>query len=138
MNILTCRTAALAGRLDGSYIGVEGAKAIAAVLKDSQLSTLRSTPARCLHAMSLPCRPQKCSAPDDTFVPALCSLLNNKLGDGADNIVAAARELPQLVTLCGIKPEQQDVYLSYQELDVGDAKLLAFDLSKNQAIKTMR
>ena len=81
---------------------------------------------------------QKCSAPDDTFVPALRSLLYNKLGDGADTLVAAARELPQLVTLCGIKPEQQDVDLSNRRLDVGDAKLLAFDLSKNQAIKTMR
>ena len=46
---------------------MEGAKAIAAVLKNSQLSTLRSTPARCLHAMSLPCRPQKCSAPTEHF-----------------------------------------------------------------------
>ena len=71
-------------------------------------------------------------------MPALRSLLNNKLGDGADTLVAAARELPQLVTLCGIKPEQQDVNLSDRGLGVGDAKLLAFDLSKNQAIKTMR
>ena len=31
---------ALAGRLDLNYIGVEGAKAIAAVLKDSHVSTL--------------------------------------------------------------------------------------------------
>ena len=69
---------------------------------------------------------------------ALRSLLNNKLGDGADTLVAAARELPQLVTLCGITPEQQGVNLSDRHLDVGDAKLLAFDLSKNQAIKTMR
>ena len=73
-------------------------------------------------------------------------MLNNKLGDGklgdgADTLVAAARELPQLVTLCGIQPEQQDVDLSKSKgrgLGVGDAKLLAFDLSKNQAIKTMR
>ena len=78
------------------------------------------------------------SGAHDTFVPALCSLLNNELGDGADTLVAAARELPQLVTLCGIEPEQQDVNLSDRRLDVGDAKLLAFDLSKNQAIKTMR
>ena len=78
------------------------------------------------------------SSPDDTFVPALRSLLNNKLGDGADTLVAAARELPQLVTLCGIQPEQQDVNLNDRGLRVEDAKLLAFDLSKNQAIKTMR
>ena len=65
-------------------------------------------------------------------------MLKNTLGDGADSLVAAAREMPQLVTLCGIKPEQQDVNLSDRRLDVGDAKLLAFDLSKNHAIKTMR
>ena len=78
------------------------------------------------------------SIPDDTFVPALRSLLNNKLGDGADTLVAAARELPQLVNLCGIKSEQQDVNLSNQRLDVGDVKLVAFDLTKNQAIKTVK
>ena len=55
------------GSLNGNELGVEGAKAIAAVLKDAQLSTLRSTPARCLHAMSLPCRPQKCSVPAELF-----------------------------------------------------------------------
>ena len=71
-------------------------------------------------------------------MPALRSLLNNNLGDGADTLVAAACELPQLVTLCGIKPEQQDINLNDRRLDVGDAKLLAFDLSKNQVIKTMR
>ena len=57
---------------------MEGAKAIAAVLKDAQLSTLRSTPARCLHAMSLPCRPQKCTAPAEHFSSAR-SLVNNRL-----------------------------------------------------------
>ena len=71
-------------------------------------------------------------------MPALRSLLNNELGDGADTLVAAALEMPQLVTLCGIQPEQQDVNLNDRRLGVGDAKLLAFDLSKNQAIKTMR
>ena len=70
--------------------------------------------------------------------PFLRSVLNNQLGDGADTLVAAARELPQLVTLCGIMPAQEDIDFSHQNLDVGDAKLLAFDLSKNQAIKTMR
>ena len=78
------------------------------------------------------------SSPDDTFVPALRSLLNNNLSYGADPLVAAARELPQLVTLCGIQPEQQDVNLIGRGLGVGDAKLLVFDLSRNQAIKTMR
>ena len=66
------------------------------------------------------------------------SILNNELGDSADTLVAAARELPQLVTLCGIKPEQEAVDFSRRGLDAGDAKLLAFDLSKNQVIKTLK
>ena len=52
--------------------------------------------------------------------------------------MAAARELPQLVTLCGIKPEQEAVDFSNRGLNVGDAKLLAFDLSRNQTIKTLK
>ena len=67
----------------------------------------------------------------------MCSLLNNKLGDGADSLVAAAREMPQLITLCGIEPEKEDIDFSRRGLDAGDAKLLAFDLSRNHAIKTM-
>ena len=51
--------------------------------------------------------------------------------------MAAARELPQLITLCGIKPEQEAVDFSRRRLGPSDAKLLAFDLSKNQMIKTL-
>ena len=65
-------------------------------------------------------------------------MLNNKLGDGADTLVAAARELPQLVSLCGIEHEQEDISFFGRGLDAGDAKLLAFDLSKNQAIKSLK
>lgn len=71
-------------------------------------------------------------------------MLNNKLEDGADALVAAARETPQLVTLCGLRPKQENIDLSKTEahwnhgLNDGDAKLLAFDLSKNQAIKTLK
>ena len=66
-------------------------------------------------------------------------MLNNKLGDSADIIVAAACKMPQLVTLCGIQPEQADIDFSGRGLDAGDAKLLAlFDLSKNQAIKHLK
>ena len=65
-------------------------------------------------------------------------MFNNKLGDGADTLVAAAHELPQLVTLCGIQPGQEDIDFSGQGLDAGDAKLLAFDLSKNQKIKSLK
>ena len=59
------------------------------------------------------------------------------LGDGADNLVAAAREMTQLVTLCGIELGQEDIDFR-RDLDAGDAKLVAFDLSRNQAVKTMR
>ena len=52
--------------------------------------------------------------------------------------MAAARELPQLISLCGIKPEQEAVDFSDRRLDVGDAKLLAFDLSRNQTIKILK
>ena len=68
----------------------------------------------------------------------LRSLLKNHLGDGADVLVAAAREMPQLVTLCGIQPEQEDIDFSGRNLDTGDVKLLAFDLSKNQMIKSLK
>ena len=71
-------------------------------------------------------------------MPPLRSVLNNKLDVGADSLVAAAREMPQLVTLCGIEPGKEDIDFSRRKLDAGDAKLLAFDLSRNQAIKTMR
>ena len=68
----------------------------------------------------------------------LRSVLENRLGDGADTLVAAARAMPQLITLCGIQPEQEDIGLSQRGLDAGDAKLLAFDLSKNQTIRILK
>ena len=66
------------------------------------------------------------------------SLLANKLGDGADALVDAAREMPQLATLCGIQSEQEDIDFSMRSLDAGDAKLLVFDLLKNPTIKTLK
>ena len=70
------------------------------------------------------------------------SILSNYLFDDADALVAAARELPQLISLCGIKPEQEAVDFSDdgcgRMLDAGDAKLLAFDLSRNQTIKILK
>ena len=70
--------------------------------------------------------------------PSSYSILNNTLGDSADTLLAAARELPQLITLCGIKPEQEAVDFSRRGLGTADGKLLAFDLSKNQTIKTLK
>ena len=46
--------------------------------------------------------------------------------------------MPQLVTLCGIQPGQENIDFSHRSLDAGDGKLLAFDLSKNQAIKHLK
>ena len=66
------------------------------------------------------------------------SLLNNSLGEGADAIVSSAFEMPQIMTLCGIQPEQTDIDFSRRGLDAADAKLLAFDLSKNRTVKTVK
>ena len=49
-----------------------------------------------------------------------------------------AFEMPQIMTLCGIQPEQSDIDFSYRGLDAADAKLLAFDLSKNRTVKTVK
>ena len=68
----------------------------------------------------------------------LRSVLNNRLGDRADTLVAAAREMPQLITLCGIQPEQEDIDFSQRMLNAGDAKLLAFDLSKHPTIRILK
>ena len=46
--------------------------------------------------------------------------------------------MPQMFTLCGIAPGQTDIDFSKKGLSEGDAKLLAFDLSKNQSIKTVK
>ena len=65
-------------------------------------------------------------------------MLNNSLGDGADAILSAAAGMPQIITLCGIQPEQTDINFSSGNLDAADAKLLAFDLSRNQSVRTVK
>ena len=52
--------------------------------------------------------------------------------------MSSAYEMPQIMTLCGIQPEQTDINFSMEGLDAADAKLLAFDLSKNRTIKTVK
>ena len=42
-----------------------------------------------------------------------------------------AKGMPQLTTLCGIKPDQIEANFSGHNLNAGDAILLAFDLKKN-------
>jgi len=46
--------------------------------------------------------------------------------------------MPQIITLCGIQPEQTDIDFSERRLDTADAKLLAFDLSRNQSVRTVK
>jgi len=62
-------------------------------------------------------------------------VLRNNLGEeGAKAIVQAVQTKPQLMTLCGIKPDQTEASFFRQGLGVGDAILLAFDLSRNSRL----
>ena len=65
-------------------------------------------------------------------------MLDNSLGDGADAILSVASEMPQIITLCGIQPEQTGIDFTNRGLDAADAKLLAFDLSRNQSVRTVK
>ena len=46
--------------------------------------------------------------------------------------------MPQIITLCGIQPEQTNIDFSRRGLDTTDAKLLAFDLSRNRTATTVK
>ena len=118
-------------RGDGEFTA-EGINTLCDALKST--TTLTSLK----YASQLESLPTNVLTAFDARPPSSYSIRNNRLGDSADTLVAAARELPQLVTLCGIKPEQETVDFSGRYLDVGDAKLLAFDLSRNQTIKTLK
>ena len=64
-----------------------------------------------------------------------CSMLGNTMGEeGADALVRAAKDKPQLITLCGLKPDQTEANFRGQGLGVEDAILLAYDLSKNSVL----
>ena len=64
-----------------------------------------------------------------------CSMLVNKMGEeGADALVGAATRKPLLTTLCGLKPDETEASFIKQGLGVGDAILLAYDLSKNSVL----
>ena len=60
-------------------------------------------------------------------MPGAHSVMANQLGDGADALVAAAREMPQLATLCGIQPEQEDVNFSGQFCNIVYARFSALN-----------
>ena len=53
-------------------------------------------------------------------------------------LVTVAKDKPQLITLCGIKPEETKRDFSNQRLKAGDAVLLAFDLEKNTVLKELK
>ena len=46
-------------------------------------------------------------------------------------------EMPQIISLCCTQPEQTDIDFPKRGLDAADAKLLAFDLSRNHAVRTI-
>ena len=71
------------------------------------------------------------------------SLLQNNLGEqGANSIVEAATGMPELTTLCGLKPDQTQADFTpkptHLPLGVGDAILLASDLKKNSILVELK
>ena len=44
------------------------------------------------------------------------------------------KDKPHITSLCGFEPDQTEADVSNQDLDVGDAILLAFDLKKNSVL----
>jgi len=54
--------------------------------------------------------------------------------ESATAIVNAVQDKPQILTLCGIKPEDTECDFNTQGLGAGDAVLLAFDLRNNSAL----
>ena len=53
-------------------------------------------------------------------------------------MLSIVSEMPQIITVCGIQPEQTDIDFSGRGLDAADAKLLAFDLSGNRTVRTLK
>ena len=65
-------------------------------------------------------------------------LHNHVNAEGATAIVDAVKDKPQILTLCGIRPEETERDFSRHGLVVGDAILLAFDLRKNSALVQLK
>jgi len=53
-------------------------------------------------------------------------------------MLSIVSEMPQIITVCGIQPEQTDIDFSGRGLDAADAKLLAFDLLRNRTVRTLK
>ena len=72
-------------------------------------------------------------------MPSSGSVLGNNIGkEGAEALVDAAKDKLQLITLCGIKPEETERDFSGNGLKAGDAILLAFDLQKNTTLVELK
>ena len=67
-----------------------------------------------------------------------CIVGNYFNAEGATAIVDAVKDKPQVITLCGIKPEETYRDFSRQNLGIGDAILIAFDLRKNSALVKLK
>ena len=66
-------------------------------------------------------------------------MLRNHIGkEGAKAILEVAKSKRQFTTLCGIKPQDTERNFSRQDLTVGDAMLLAFDLRKNSTLVKLK
>ena len=75
------------------------------------------------------------------MTPSGCvySLLENYLSEeGANSVLEVAKDKPQLITLCGLKPDQTSANFRNQDLGVGDAILLAFDLNKHSVLADLK
>ena len=86
-----------------------------------------------LHAVSLPCRPQKCSAPAEHLHVARFrrSLRNNKLGDKGWTALFKA--------LCENKGDKIESWdLSHEEVGPETAKALAEYISVSPALKSVK
>ena len=91
---MRCRPSRPLGRLSNNNIGVEGAKAIAAVLKDSQLSTLGCAATSTLHS------PNTRQSPMNTFCSPAHSLSNNPLCGVYKEIGGGRYDADGITVLC--------------------------------------
>ena len=63
------------------------------------------------------------------------SLLGNMFDDEAISLLLKVKEdTPQLITLCGLKPDQTEAYFSHEGLGPADAKLLAPEIAVHGSV----
>ena len=71
-------------------------------------------------------------------MPSSVSLLGNDFGKDAEALIDAARNKPQLISLCGIKPKETKRDFSFNGLKAADGILLAFDLQKHATLAELK